>query len=172
MIGAALDLVHAAVLAGALASASSVAGVEAHRHARFAVAAATPAVSAEVLLATAWRESRFDPTWVSRRVDGVRVVGRYRGHRRPAGSTGNLFCGVTQATARTWRECVALRADDALAYRTTAAELEQWLADRRCRGDLTCAIAGYQGGNAAVTGRRFTSARALMRRAATLRSYL
>lgn len=169
MISTALDLARTVVLAAAVSSSLPVDDATALRHARLAVEASTPSVPAEVLIATAWRESRFDPTWVSRRVDGVRVVGRYHGATRPAGSTGNLYCGVSAATARTWRRCAELRADDALAYREAALELERWLADRRCRGDLTCAVAGYQGGNRALAERRYQSARALLRRADHLR---
>lgn len=91
--------------------------------ARHAAEAQTPALSAEVLLAVAYVESRYDVTAVS---------DPHHGWPR--------WCGVMQTTATTERECIEQR-DVTIAYRTGVRELEVWW--RYTRGDLTAMLAGY-----------------------------
>lgn len=107
-----------------------------------AVQVATPEVSAELLTAIAYYESRGDAKAVSR-------------VKRADGSTA-LFCGVTQATARDEADCVALR-DVSTSLRRTIDELGKWEAmcvrlhagnpGKAVRFD-ECALAGYAEGMA------------------------
>jgi hypothetical protein len=98
-----------------------------------------------ILLAQAYVESRFDPTSTSRLVEGTRRTGRWTSRRAPRGWSGNLYCGITQTAARSWKACLALREPEA-ALAAQAAELTTWL--KRGRGSLTRALAGYGCGNA------------------------
>ena len=114
-----------------------------------AVHHATPTISAPLLVAIAYHESRFDSTAVSR-------------VKRKNGSTA-LFCGVTQATAASEADCVALR-DDAKAMARTVDELQRWAAVcRRLHGVamMRCALQGYAEGMAGA--RRGTGPNARMK---------
>jgi hypothetical protein len=123
---------------------------EAYAHAAAATAAATEEVSAELLLGVAYVESRYNPTALSRVVDGVRKTGLYRSTRRPERDPGtSMFCGPLQTYARTWSECLAMR-DLTTGYEAATRELQQWLRDRRVRGDITRALAGHACGNHGV----------------------
>src|SRR5688572_9692104 len=121
---------------------------EALAHAQAAVAAATPKVSAELLLAMAFIESRFDPLAVSRIEGKKRRYGRYPSTEPPKRlrKGASLYCGPLQTFAASWDECMAQR-ELALAYQTGAKEVTQWLRNRRVRGDMTRALAGYGCGN-------------------------
>ena len=88
---------------------------EAREHAQAALAAATPGVPAELLLAVAHVESRYLPDYVSRKVRGQRHTGRWRLARAPHGWHGSLYCGFLQTRARSWAQCQALR-EPTLAY--------------------------------------------------------
>jgi hypothetical protein len=123
--------------------------VLAHTHA--AVLAATPQISAELLLAVAFVESRFDVTNVSRIEGERRRYGRYRSMLPPKNwkRGTSLYCGPLQTFALTWDQCMKQRALD-IAYPTAVAELTTWLRDRRVRGDLTRALSGYGCGNHGV----------------------
>lgn len=126
------------------------ADVLAHVHA--ATVAATEELPPELLLAVAFVESRYDPRWVSR-VEGTRrVYSRIRGATPPKrmNKHKSLFCGVMQTHAKTWDACLSQRRDLVVAYRAGAAELTSWLRDRRVRGDLSRALAGYGCGNKGV----------------------
>jgi hypothetical protein len=100
------------------------------------------------LLAQQYIESRFDPTAVSRLIGDARQTGAWRSMRAPFGWTGNLYCGIAQTAATTWRACLALR-DLRPAMLAQAAELRTWL--KRTRGDMPLALAGYGCGNHGVT---------------------
>jgi len=113
-----------------------------------AQAHATADFPLELLLGLADTESDFVPWSVSRLINGERVTGSYLSTKRPAGATGNFFCGITQATASTWARCLALRDID-LAYRTTVAELTAWL--KRAK-TVTRALQGYGCGNKGMSG--------------------
>lgn len=125
---------------------------DAYVHAAIATAAATDQVAPELLLAIAYVESRYDPTWVSRVEHGKRVIGRSRSTRPPRAldRRASMFCGPLQTRARSWTECLALR-DPSRAYRAGAREIASWLRDRRVRGDVRLALAGYGCGNHGVT---------------------
>jgi hypothetical protein len=120
-------------------------------HARAAAHAATPEVSAELLLGMAYIESRFDPTGVSRIEGKKRRVGRHPSTEPPKrwrrGTS--LYCGPLQTFAATWDDCLKQRDLD-VAYKTAVEELTRWLRDRRVRGDMTRALAGYGCGNRGV----------------------
>jgi hypothetical protein len=125
--------------AGARAELSSLGAAAAREQADAAIAAEVAPASAELLLAIAYRESRYDP------------------------SAGPM-CGVLQADARDRREwygrpagCAELRADGAAAqYSAGVRALERWL--RLCRrmrrargvGLVRCALNGYAEGTAAA----------------------
>jgi hypothetical protein len=124
---------------------------EAFAHATEAMHAATDEVSPELLLAIAFVESRFDPTALSRIEGNQRRGGRWPYDVPPPKLTKgtSMFCGVLQTRALTWRQCLAQR-DLRHAYTKAVHELETWLHDRRVRGDLTLALAGYACGNRGV----------------------
>lgn len=116
---------------------------------QLAVHHATPTISAPLLVAIAYHESRFDSTAVSR-------------VKRKNGSTA-LFCGVTQATARDRADCDALQ-DDALAIRRSVEELNAWARIcKRLHGRITreCMLQGYAEGMAGA--RRGTGPNARMK---------
>lgn len=113
--------------------------------------AATPELPVELLLAIGWVESRFDPTATSMKINGVRRTGPWRSTKRPRGTLRSMHCGISQATARTWAECLALRDPD-LAYIALVDSLERWM--KFSRGNLSRALAGYGCGvKGARTGR-------------------
>jgi hypothetical protein len=123
----------------------------AYDHAGAALAAATARVDAELLLGVAYVESRFDPTATSR-VEGVqRKTGSYPSVEPPSqlDTRASLYCGPLQTFAGSWHDCVALR-DLRAAYAAGSRELEQWLSDRRVRGNVVLALAGHGCGNYGV----------------------
>ncbi len=125
--------------------------VETLAHVHAAAAAATDEVSPELLLAVALVESRFNPYWVSRVENHKRRTSRYTSTKPPKNldRRSYLYCGIMQTRAATWEACLAQR-DLATAYRTGAAELTSWLHDKRVRGDISRALAGYGCGNHGV----------------------
>jgi hypothetical protein len=124
----------------------------AYRHVAAAYSVANDKVSPELLLAIAYVESRFDPTATSRVVDGQRRLGSYPSTEQPAmlNARAGLYCGPLQTMASSWQQCMAQR-DLTVAYTAGAAELHQWLADPRVRGDVPRALAGHGCGNIGVT---------------------
>lgn len=104
-------------------------------HALHAERAATPAarergVTPELLLAIAYKESRYQPK------------------SRPQ-------CGVTQIAARkNPKRCRRLVADTQYAYDEAVLHLEAWLDFRYCRGrGIACALTGYGKGTKAARGK-------------------
>jgi hypothetical protein len=124
---------------------------ETYAHARAASSAATTEISAELLLAMAYVESRFDPLGVSRIEGKKRRLGRYPSTQPPARwrKGTSLYCGPLQTFAATWEDCMKQRNLD-VAYATAVQEISRWLRDRRVRGDMTRALAGYGCGNRGV----------------------
>jgi hypothetical protein len=120
-------------------------------HARAATQAATPQVSAELLLGMAFVESRFNPTALSYVEGKKRRVTRWPSTRPPARlrKGKSLYCGPLQTFAGNWADCLAQRELD-VAYAAGAKEITEWLRDRRVRGDITRALAGYGCGNKGV----------------------
>ena len=121
-------------------------------HVKAAVAASNEHISPELLLGMAMVESRFDAMAVSRIEDDHRVLGHYGSDAPPKRwkKGTSLHCGPLQTYALTWDECLRVRDLDA-AYATAAHQLTTWLRDRRVRGDITLALAGYGCGNVGVT---------------------
>lgn len=124
---------------------------DAYDHVSAAVDASTADIQPELLLAIAFVESRFDVTATSRVEGKRRRTGRYASTTPPANldAKKSLFCGPLQTFASSWTECMAMR-DPHAAYAAGADELEQWLRDRRVRGDITRALAGHGCGNHGV----------------------
>jgi hypothetical protein len=118
----------------------------AYAHAAAAVEAAQPALPAELLLAIAYIESRFDPTATSRVEGTVRRTGRYPSTTPPRALRGTLYCGPLQTYAATWTQCLAMR-DLARAYGAAARELARWVRDPRVRGNVGRALLGHGCGN-------------------------
>src|SRR2546423_11590848 len=79
----------------------------AYAHASAAIDAASPRVEAELLLAVALVESRFDPTATSRVEGAARKTGHYPWTAPPRGldARASLYCGPPQTFARSWRDC-------------------------------------------------------------------
>jgi hypothetical protein len=127
----------------------------AYAHVQAASAAATDQISPELLLGIAFVESRFDATAVSRVEGKKRKTGSYPPTTAPAllDRSASLYCGPLQTFAPSWSACVSMR-NLLTAYAAGAAELRQWLRDRRVRGSTTRALAGHGCGNFGVlTGR-------------------
>lgn len=95
--------------------------------------ASTPALPAEDLLAISWVESRWN-TW---------PVSRPHGARYPA------CCGPMQTMAQNAEQC-AEQGSLLWGYELGRREMEQWLRDRRVRGNLRLALAGHGCGNAGI----------------------
>jgi hypothetical protein len=125
--------------------------IDALAHVHAAAAASTDEVPTELLLGMAFVESQFDPHWVSRVEGRQRKYGRYLATTPPKRLAKNaaLYCGVLQTQATSWDACLSQR-DIIVAYRAGAAELTSWLHDKRVRGDLSRALAGYGCGNHGV----------------------
>ena len=125
---------------------------QATAHVAAAQAAATPRVSAELLLAIAFVESRYDETATSRVEGAKRKTGRYPSSEAPANlaAHASLYCGPLQTFAASWRDCLAMR-ELSVAYSAGVAELETWLRDPRVRGSIVLALAGHGCGNHGVT---------------------
>lgn len=151
MTGLLLFLQHVG-LAFRLHAATPLDAFDSIAHVHAAMAAATDDVPAELLLGMAYVESRFDRFALSRVERGRRVMGRYPSVEPPRylTKTGSLYCGVVQTFAKTWATCLQQR-DLHIAYSTAAMELGHWLKDRRVRGNLDVALAGYGCGNHGVS---------------------
>lgn len=134
-----------------LHSATPLDAFEAMAHVRAAAAASTERVPTHLLLAIAFVESRYDVLAVSRVEGKKRVVGRYPSTVPPKKlrKGTSLYCGPLQTFAANWEDCLKQR-DLNVAYAAATKELEDWLKDRRVRGDMTRALAGYGCGNKGV----------------------
>lgn len=109
----------------------------------------TPAVPAEILLAIAEHESRLRPNAVSWRGANKRVdILWMDGATMPRGS---LACGLVQTIVRDRSACIDLL-DPVAAMRAGVVELDEEL--RACRGEMTCALSAYAGGNAGLAAWR------------------
>jgi hypothetical protein len=118
----------------------------AYAHASVAVDVADSTLPAELLLAMAYVESRYDPTATSRIEGSVRRTGSYPSTTPPRNLRGTLYCGPLQSFARTWDDCCAMR-DLARGYAAGVDELKRWLRDSRVRGNVTRALLGHGCGN-------------------------
>jgi hypothetical protein len=145
MPGLSLLLQHLALALRLSAMEPSIDAEAAFAHIHAASVAATDQVGAEVLLAMAFIESRFESHTLSRVEGKRRVHGRYASTTPPQrlNPKGSMYCGPLQTRAKDWDDCLAHRNDLVLAYRAGARELTNWLRDRHVRGDLTRALLGY-----------------------------
>ena len=102
----------------------------------------TRALDAELLLAVARIESRFDSSATSRIEQGQRKTGSAPAW--PPAGRGPRFCGVLQTQAgMVWADCLAQRG--LRGWAIGQRELGQWL--KTCRGDVRCALSGHGCGN-------------------------
>lgn len=122
-------------------------------HAYAAVQAETPKISAELLLAQSWKESRWT-------IDAVSRVEVHEGHRERVGGTwkwgkkfpsyfrGPYFCGASQVERYTEKSCRAIGIDLKSNYAEAVSHLYDWLAycKKAKKPGLDCAFAGYGGG--------------------------
>lgn len=151
-------------VAAVIAMASHVPADRARAHVEAAITAATEySFPVELVLAMAYVESRFDERALSRmecetkdRASCVRKTGIWPKATKPPKAQPSWYCGPMQAGGWVpWAECQKLREDVAYGYGIGARELTAWMDDSRCRNlkdekRLRCALAGYNGGNAAL----------------------
>lgn len=135
--------------------------------------------AAQLLLAMAYNESRYDSRALSRleqRSDGTyhRVTGVWSRATPPAGAEPPWFCGPIQTGGRVpWDVCQRMRTDLTFAYATAMAELAGWYRDPACRGReqdarLACALHGYGGGYRMIQRGTHSYPRRVLGRAAGL----
>jgi len=136
--------------------------------------AATPDFPIDLLLAMADIESDFDPTSVSRKVGatwdpatrkcigGHYDMGTWHSTKAPKGICGNMFCGIMQTTASSWKQCLAMR-DVNLAMRTNIQSLQAWFKRgktvQRALQGYGCGNSGMHGGCKAYAAKVFTRSR-------------
>lgn len=151
MLSVALFLRHLELALRLTAAVPSLDPATAFQHAVAANEARSDAIEPELLLAMAYIESRYDPTSLSRVEGNKRRTGPWRSKVPPKAMDrrSSLFCGPLQTHARTWKQCLEQR-QLAVAYPKAVSELEDWLRDRRVRGRITKALAGYGCGNHGV----------------------
>jgi hypothetical protein len=151
MFGLSLFLQHVGLAWRLMSTHPQLEADEALAHARAAQIAKTPELSAELLLAMAYVESRFNVFALSHVEGQKRKISRHRSDEAPRRwrKGTSLFCGPLQTYAATWSDCMKQR-ELGLAYVTGAKEMSAWLRDRRVRGDITRALAGYGCGNRGV----------------------
>ena len=149
----------------------------ADEHSRAVVAAATSSVPAEVLVAVAYHESKFDSRALSwRDRHGQRQTGVWSANVPPKGARPSWYCGVTQVGGWVpWETCQRFREDVPLAYMEASQHLERWLKSPPCsRRDghdrWQCALAGYGGGWNAIRNMSTDYADRVLRTAARFRS--
>jgi hypothetical protein len=136
-------------------------------HALAAMQAESPTVSAELLIAQAWAESRWTGTGVSRLENGKRRTGAWPG-KFPSYFSGPYFCGASQLKRKTEKACKAIGRATLANYTEAEAHIRAWV--KACqakykRRDLTCALSGYGGGWPGITlkGRAYRYARKIQR---------
>jgi len=136
---------------------------QAREHVEAAMAVATAQLPADLLLSVAYIESRYDPRALSRNEcetadpeSCVRKTGVWPRATMPPKAKQSWYCGPMRTGGYvSWAECQRMRTDVAYAYTVGVYEITKWLDDRRCArladdDRLRCALAGYNGGNAAV----------------------
>ncbi len=143
---------------------SSLSPQQAREHVEAATAVATVEFPVELLLSVAYIESRYDPRALSRiecepddPESCARKTGVWNKATKPPKAKPSWYCGPMQTGGYVpWDECQKMRTDVAYAYGVGATHLREWFDDKRCArlpddDRLRCALAGYNGGNAALT---------------------
>ena len=125
-----------------------------------------------LLLTMAAYESHWDAratSWVDRH--GVRHTGIWNSTEPPPFDLrrGGLYCGLTQATATSWSDCLELRKLDVIFKRTTS-ELVSNLSEPGVK-TLPQAVAAYRAGNNFRQPGIIAKVRFLYRKAAKIRGY-
>lgn len=117
-------------------------------HATNAQIAADATFSKELLLAMAYKESRFERNTFTHAIDD-------KGNDK-------WFCGALAVTATTWEQCETFMRDDTLNYKTAMKELYKWrkfcIVKRKQRKHslMRCTLDGYGAGwKAALNGYRY-----------------
>lgn len=129
-------------------------------HVRAAIHAETEQVSAELLLAQAWKESHWTIFWVSRdeiQADGSRKrrIGVWR-KNFPSHWRGPYFCGPSQLRRLSQKSCKAVGRDLNASYTEARDHIIEWLGlcERFKKPGLNCALAGYGGGVKATKSKK------------------
>jgi hypothetical protein len=132
-------------------------------HAESAQAVATVDFPVEVLLGTAYVESRFYQTALSRLEDCtdpkdpktcIRKTGVWASHVPPPTARPDWYCGPLQTGGWvTWAECQRMRTDVLYGYQQGVRELTKWWNDPSCSrlpddDRLRCTLAGHNAGYA------------------------
>lgn len=130
-------------------------------HAEGAQAAATNNFPVEVLLGTAYVESRFYQQALSRLEcesadpkSCVRKTGVWASHVPPPTARPDWYCGPLQTGGWvTWAECQRMRTDVPYGYQQGVRELTKWWNDPACArlsddDRLRCTLAGHNAGYA------------------------
>jgi hypothetical protein len=147
-----------------LAMVSPLPADQARLHAEAAITvAAEQQLPVDLLLSIAYVESRYDQRALSRmecetsdRASCARKTGVWPKATKPPKARPSWYCGPLQGGGWVpWSECQKMREDVVYGYSAGAKELTAWMNDSRCRGlkdekRLRCALAGYNGGNAAL----------------------
>lgn len=152
------------LIAAIVAMVSGLPPDQARAHVEAAITvAAEHQLPVELVLGIAYVESRFDPRALSRmecetadRESCTRKTGIWPKATKPPKARPSWYCGPLQSGGYVpWAECQKMRDDIAYGYNAGAAGLVAWMNDSRCRNlkdgkQLRCALAGYNGGNAAL----------------------
>jgi hypothetical protein len=122
-------------------------------HVHAALQAQNSAVSAELLLAQAHFESHWASNSISRIELGKgRATGLWPKEKSfPRYFRPPYFCGPSQLRRLTEKSCRQISRDLNASYLEARRHLEYWL--KRCKSNLSCALAGYSGGNKYIKSR-------------------
>jgi hypothetical protein len=153
-----------ALIAAIVAMSFKLPPEQARMHVEAATAAALEyELPVELLLGVAYVESRYDARALSRLEcetnvpeSCVRKTGVWPLATKPPKARPSWYCGPLQSGGYvSWATCQKMRTDVTYGYAAGARELVTWLNDSRCRNlkdgqRLRCALAGHNGGNAAL----------------------
>ena len=145
-------------------------------------AAGATGLTATLLLAVTYAETRYEPLSLSRvqcsRGKFRRVTGVWTGTDAPPGSRGPYFCGPLQSEdTMDWQTCQRVRVDLADGYLDGAREILEWELAAPCRRldadkRLECGLAGFNAGWRGARAGTNSYARVVLRTAECLRRAL